>query len=143
VRKRRRVKSSELDGAIEPPIEEMEDEKDRIGFLQGLHAETRECPEEMEEGFDEPPDVGDPRDERLFMDEQPELEDIQMDDESDTWERRDQLASFGGTRLAGHEPHRKRAGTRKEVDASEGVTTETSGRGNDDSRGDRMQNELA
>ena len=76
------------------------------------------------------------------MDERPELEDVQTDDESDTWERRDQLTSFGETRLAGHEPDRKRASKQKEVDVSVGVTTETSGRENKDSRGDRMQDEL-
>ena len=76
------------------------------------------------------------------MDERPELEDVQSDDESDMWERHDQLTSFQGTRLAGREPDRKRVSTRKEVDESLGVTTETSGRENEGSRGDRMRDEL-
>jgi len=73
VRKRRPSRvQTELDGAIEPPAEDKEDGEDPTGFLEGLHAKTRERPDQMEEGFDEPIDIEDPCNEQLFMDERPE-----------------------------------------------------------------------
>jgi len=68
---------------------------------------------------------------------------IRSDDESDTWEQRNQLASLPELQLTKHERGRKRVTRRTEVDASEGGTTETSRRESDDDRGDRVQNEHA
>jgi len=90
-------------------------------------AEMHERQGETVGGLGNPSGLVGPEDEHPPTVEQTEnVGNVRSDDESDTWEQRDQLTSFPESQLTSHVLGRKRVTQRKEVDASEGVTTETS-----------------
>jgi len=87
-------------------------------------------------GFGNPLGLEGPGDEHLPTDKRiADVGNVRSDDQSDTWEQCDQLTSFPESQLTSHVLGRKRVAKRKEVDVSEGVTTETSKCGNEDDRG--------
>jgi len=94
-------------------------------------------------GLDNPPGFAGPDDEHPPTSKQTreDMGNIWSDAESDAWEQRDQLTSLPALQLASHVHDRKCVTHRREMDASEGGTTETSRRGSDNNGGDCLQNE--